>query len=74
MNESMDLELLRDEIECLKGLYYFLQEELINLRELFNGSIRSTVKVSQALRDGLLEMENRIADIELKKAAFKPPS
>ena len=62
-----EIELLRQEVEVIKMIVHYFKLDLISLRELFNGSIKSTVKVSEALRDGLLEMENRIADMESKK-------
>jgi len=65
-----EIELLRQEIENIKMIVHYFKIDLISLRELINGSIKSTVKVSEALRDGLIEMQNRIADMESKKGGI----
>ncbi len=65
-----EIQLLRQEVEDIKMIIHYFKLDLRSLRELFNGSIKSTVKVSEALRDGLIEMENRITDMESKKGSL----
>ncbi len=64
--EKSEMELLRDEIDSIKGMNCFLREDLTTLRTLLAGSIKSTIKALTALRDGIILTQDRLDDIESK--------